>query len=83
MTYTTIHLLHELLEKHLDNLDDQLQDAERILDDAIAANEDAAQEGDKEATEAIYNAVENKQTASAKLNEAMAAMKDFEKHDWK
>ena len=83
MTYATINLLHKLLEDHVDYLEDQLQDAEWILDDAIAANEDAAQEGDKEATEAIYNAVENKQTASAKLNEAMAAMKDFEKHDWK
>lgn len=83
MTYTTIHLLHELLEKHLDNLDDQLQDAERILDDAIAANEDAAQEGDKEATETICAAVRPKQMISAELNDALAAMKDFEKHDWK
>ncbi len=83
MTYATINLLHELLEKHLDNLDDQLQDAERILDDAIAANEDAAQEGDKEAKVAIYKAVESKQMISAELNEAAAAMKDFEKHDWK
>jgi len=83
MTYATIHLLHKLLEEHLDTLEDQLQAAERALDDSIAANEDAAQEGDKEATEAIYNAVESKQMISAKLNEAAAAMKDFEKHDWK
>ena len=83
MTYATITLLHKLLEEHLDTLEDQLQDADLTLEDEIAENEAAAQEGDKEATEAIYNAVENKQTASAKLNEAMAAMKDFEKHDWK
>ena len=83
MTYATIHLLHKLLEDHVDYLEDKLQDADRALEDAIAANEDAAQEGDKEATETICAAVRPKQMISAELNDALAAMKDFEKHDWK
>ena len=83
MTYATIHLLHQLLEEYLDTLEDQFQDAERALEDFIAANEDAAREGDQKGVQAICDAMGIKEAASAKLNEAAAAMKDFEKHDWK
>ena len=66
----------------MDSLEGRLQDAERALDDAIAVNEAAAQEGDKEATDAIYDAVNDKQSVQAELKEAMTAMTDFQKHDW-
>ena len=81
MTYATIHLLHKLLEDYVDYLEDKLQDAERALEEAIAVNEDAAKEGDKEAFEAISDAEKNKQSVSAALNEAVVAMKAFEKHE--
>lgn len=82
MTYATINLLHRLLEGYVDYLEDELQDAERALEEAIAVNEDAAKEGDKEAFEAISDAEKNKQSVSADLNEAVVAMKAFEKHEW-
>ncbi len=82
MTYATITLLHQLLEKHLDALEDQFQDSERALEDAIAANGDAAQEGDKEAVGTICNAEDNNRKIFVELKEATAAMTDFQKHDW-
>ena len=82
MIYATINLLHRMLKGYIDSLESRLQDAERALDDAIAVNEAAAQEGDKEATDAIYDAVNDKQSVQAELKEAMTAMIDFQKHDW-
>ena len=82
MIYGTINLLHRLLEEYMDSLEDRLQDAERALDDVIAVNEAAAQEGDKEATDAIHDAVEDKQSIQADLKEALMAMIDFQKHNW-
>ena len=82
MTYETITLLHKLLEEHVDYLEDLLQDADLTLEDEIAENEAAAQEGDKESAEAIYAADKAKQSVQAELKDALAAMADFQKHDW-
>lgn len=82
MTYATIHLLHQLLEEHVDFLDEKLQDAAMELDETCALHEDAAKEGDKEAEETINDAVNRRNAAERALNEAEKALGDFESHDW-
>jgi len=86
MKYSTIMLLHGLLESHVDDLDETCSDSKRLYEEAIDAFEAESGTGwwnpGDPGADVLEKAQKRMNLAKADYEKARDALDDLKAHDW-